>query len=335
MQLSKYKILFAIVLIVLTLQYSHAQTQEATKTEKSIAVHNFTATNVSSLTVRQVTGTVEKTLFANKSFVLKEINPADLVIKNLQVKMQKLKECQTVDCATELGSLLAVDYIITGEIVKDDNLLVNLKVIDVKKKKVILLETLTIKEQSKLTTKTKNFIEEIIEEIKNLEKGNQLDIILSTTVAHVKPLGYLKKRTQTGVAYTFSAKIKGLFLRNIVFGSQIEYINFDGKAGETHHAILMPFSILCGYSFNYANLFITPNVAMGASYNRLYKYLTDSTTEYEEKKNTKPFFKTGLDFDLKINDILFFQINTAYSSIIETDGKLNYLTIGAGLSVLF
>ena len=122
----------------------------AINNKKRVAILSFTANNVQKAFARIVRNNVEITYFKEQKFQLLEQRKIDLVLKT-QRNNQKI--CNKANCAIDLGQLLKVDYVVIGSIDKLNTYTINIKVVNVKEKRIQGVESIEVKKLENLKQK--------------------------------------------------------------------------------------------------------------------------------------------------------------------------------------
>lgn len=335
-KLKKNKILILTLILMLCGHFSTTFAQNKKKTKKSIAVQNLASSSTPPEIGLKISNLIEKTIFKSRNFFLKEPNPSDKVLNSLKRKYQQDKNSNSLNYAVKIGEILSVDYVFIGETIKNgEQLEFNVKIVNVKEKKVLLMDSLKLKDKSEINEEIPEFTDEIISRIKKAETRGQYKYIFSSRVQYLTPTGQLADRVENGVGLLLAGSIENIFFNNFQLGVNLEYLSFNGKSNITHHAILMPFSILTAYSFKLYDFEFIPSLSAGISYNRLYPYRSYSSKEYEEKKNKKPFVKAEGVVNYILNDTFSLQLGYSYGTIFESEGRISYTSLQAGVSAVF
>lgn len=309
-----------------------ANAQENKIRKKRIAILDFTSKSNIKETSILVKHTIESTLFKKKAYTIIEINPDQ---KTIKARKNIMSGCDDEDCAIEIGKKLSADYVVTGNISKIDNYIVNVKIINVKEQKVLLVDSFEIDSLKNTQKITKSFTQEFFDEVNDIEDGSNIKTIFSTGLSYLRPYGFFKKKASTGYAINVAIKFEDILFNNFILGAEGDYIYFNGKKNVTHHTIIVPILLNAGYRFKYFNLSFIPTTAFGFSYNNLYTYNSNSTTDYTKNTNTKPILRINPKFEFKVNDFFRTYVGFSHNTIFESAGNIYFLSYTIGATIRY
>jgi len=107
--------------------------------KKRIAVLPFNTKNVSQVTGEIVRDIIEVELISSRRFTVIEREQMGAILKEQNIKPGA---CDETACAYQYGKALSIDYMVIGKVMKLDNYLVSLRLIDIKNRVVLSADKL-------------------------------------------------------------------------------------------------------------------------------------------------------------------------------------------------
>ena len=221
-----------------------------------------------------------------------------------------------------------------GSVSKLNTYSIQIKVLNVKSKQVIIarsIETDKIGNIRRAAIDLSNNIAKQLEDYGKKEKP----VVFITSFQFVTPFCYLKKKIGSGFGLTFSCRIEDLFFRCFLMGIDIQYLYFNGKSNVTHHAFFVPITLSVGYRFPLWRFSIIPQVCAGASYDTVYYYTIVGSADYSKYSSLQSIAKGGLILEYSLQGYFQIHLNSEYGTIFENDGRIEFVSYGLGVGMLF
>jgi len=298
-----------------------------------VAVMNFAANNISAGTARIVRNFFELELFKNETFNILERNQIDLILKE---RNRQLLQCMDDGCAVAIGKILSADYVIRGSVDKLDGYTINIRVIDVKLKRVIIADSIEADRLGELKISAGEMAERISNSIVRKNRGIDKKFInISANLNYLQPMGYFSDLTTGGFGVLVSSEIGNLFFRNFFLGVNSGYMFFPGKGKELHHASMIPVLAKAGYRFTFGIFYAVPEIMAGISYNVLYYYIDNLEVSISENRAFQPMVLSGIKAGLKISKPLIVETGVRYGNSFEKKGNISFLSFIAGVKFCF
>lgn len=336
-----YKYRFTVVLLfilsfIMTFLSFPLQSKIKKDEKKRIAILNFSANNTFPGIAQIVRNNIEMNLFTTRSFIMLEQSQIEDIVneRNLQIS-----DCADEECAAMFGELLSADYTIIGSVDKLDTFVINVKVVDVKRKRVIIAESREVKDLKEIRGEANDTAERIADRILNLGRRSGLfgKYSLRTNAAflYLIPCGYLRDLTTGGYAISLTGRIENLFISRFLLGLDLGYIRLKGKDNRTHHASMLPFMLYAGYRYRFWQVDLIPVIECGISYNSVYYYMDSKSSSYAEQGKMQPLTKVSFLCEYKYKTDTYLHFGISYWNSFEKAGNISFISLQAGAGLLF
>lgn len=305
--------------------------------KKRVAILEFEANNTTEGVARIVRNTIEMNLFQSGRLDILERSQIDLI---LQERKTQMSACKAESCAAEYGEMLSTDYVIVGSVDVLDKTKVGVKVIDVKTKNVVIVET---RETDKVT-EVRSILKDMSGRIANrLHRGDLADKgwlgnavpAIDARVHYAQPYGYLNDVLGIGYGLSVAGSLEGLFINDFILKVSLSYFHFAGLEGKAHHARFIPVSIGAGYIFRLGPLQLLPAIGVGMSYNSLYCYTDASGTAYTEKTRSQPIVIGDGRVRYFFKEAIFVLGGIEYCNVFEKSGDVTFVSLYGGAGMRF
>jgi TolB-like protein len=328
--LNKKIILLSISSLIFS-QSLFAQTVIEEKPKKRVAVLSFSANNTDESFARIVRNNIELSLFEQKKFEVLEHDQVDFI---LQERKQLLSECADEECGTKLGGILSAQYVIMGSVSRLEKYIIQIKVIDVSRKQLIIVEKTEAANEGDLQKVTIDISAKLAEEIEDIGKKG-IPVIVSTSFHYVMPLSFLKNKVGPGFGVGLAAYTEDIFLKHLLLGLDIQYLYFNSKTDVTHHANILPVALFAGYRLPVWKLSFIPVIYAGMSYTAVFYYTRYSSSNYSSDSAIEPLAKGGFNIVYTLAESFHIKLSSEYGVIFEKGGRIGFLSFGLGAGMRF
>ncbi|HOO71528.1 MAG TPA: CsgG/HfaB family protein [Spirochaetota bacterium] len=307
------------------------QKRKKTAPKKRIAVMNFSANNSGADTARIARNTIELELFKTGLFDILEKEHINLIMAE---RKRQIAECHDRDCAVTIGKLLSAKYVILGSVDKDVSYVIQIKVVDVEKKRIVIADSTEASDIGKIRRAAERISRSISRRMERLDKAGET-VVFSTAFNFLTPVDYLARKVGPGFGFTMTCMVEDLLVPGFQAGGAARFIYFTGKSHESHHAMMVPVNALAGYRFSIGDFSVNPVLGFGGSYNIVYYYRNRDSSDYSAHDAFQPILLFGLDLGYSFTHLFQLQLKPEYAIIFEQDGIVQFFSAGIGFSLFF
>ena len=326
-------LLLMFCIISTTVTQAHAAENGISKKgpRKRLAVLAFTANNTSAGMARIARNAVEMALFKTGLYDILEKEHINLIMDE---RKRQIDECRDSSFAAAIGELLSAEYIVIGSVDRGAFYVIQVKVVDVKKKRIVIVETSRTSDSKKIRRTAERISRTISRRMERLGKKGK-PLVVSAAFNVLTPLGYLAEKVDIGFGFTLNFLAEDIFFKGFQAGVSARFIHYTGKSHEAHHAMMVPINLVLGYRFTIEDFSINPGLGMGGSYSIVYYYRDRTGSDYSGNAAFQPVLLFSLDLTYSFTPILQLQLRPEYAMIFEKDGIIQFLSAGIGLALLF
>ena len=314
----------------------------------TIAVLDFQSNNVDEKFAKIIRNELEYNLFQAKDFRILEREKIDIVIKENKIKgIEKNKQ----DILISIGKTLSAEYILAGEIKKEENILINLRIINVIDGTVLYFYPEKLNDISKIKNFSSSISDTIISDLryfitygktKSLEKIDDVPSLrlkkvneklfskkINVTIypEFIYPLGKFSHIVQYGYGVGICGGIDNLLNNNVEVGIDSGIIKLNHKNNNSNYFIGIPLLLNIEYSYIFFNNYnITPALKAGTVY-FFYHDNNKADTKTYNQNAIEAMSIACISLGREVTYDSSVSISTGYGIIIEKENILNFITL--------
>lgn len=332
---SYYKLLF-ITAVISIIPFSSLNARSVKPVKKRIAVLRVSARGDLSSTGRIMRNSLEYRLFKTGYYDILERDQVDVILKE---KKQRKISCSDKECAAEIGSLIAANYVIISTLNRSGNYIINVRVVNVSQNTIVVNIAKSMSSLKNIRDFSEKLADELHGKLLDIDKGIQVphtgSIIFSSDFSYLEPGEGLKDILETGYGITLLGGIKNTPVNNLFLGLSLNALYFRGKSGTTHHAILLPVFFETAYEFDLSHVSLLLFGSGGGSYNSNSYYRYTGDTDYYTVSSWQFMTRLGAGMSLTLKRYLIISVKAAFWQIYEKSSTSSFASLSAGIGLRF
>ncbi len=263
--MERYKIIFIFTVTFLIMSiYSVLRAEEKLR----IVVLNFDAKNTYTGYGELVREKLEASLYKTDQFDILERNEMQIILKEQGLQMSG---CVEDSCFVELGKILSADIAAYGSIIKLKKYNITLKIVDVKKSRILFIDTSTAGSEEEIQTEVETLANKMAFKLtgRQIKKAGDSSTRQRRSMQKtITPVGYYLRGIVPGIAQTYAGyEVKGpIFLGSFLItgiAAIFTYNNFKEKK-ESYNELLKGETKEI-YDKKYDDYKVASNIAIGTS----------------------------------------------------------------------
>ena len=294
-----------------------------------MAVLDFSPHNIHASYAIAARERIEYILFKSGLFNVLERKHIELLTREYQI-VTGMTESDAD--AIKIGKTLSSDYIITGEIIKSDQLVISIRITEVQSGKIIHADSETLADDTEVIRAAERLGNGIVSffKEKNIVKEQAAKLRLSLNGGYLRPVNDLKDIVKDGFAAETFFGLEDMLLRSLTMGIHMGYMQFRGT-GSIDYAAITPimFETCYAISLPFTNkVFAEPLIAGGISYVILKK-------NGKTSGSPEPLISAGCNIQYRATREVMVTAGFRHLSLIERNGLIHYCSFTAGIGYIF
>lgn len=329
------RLLWSSAVLLFSILLSTSARSDTGSVAKRVAVLNFTANNTSEGISRIVRNQVEINLFKTQYFDILERNQIDLLLKERE---KQAAECNDENCAVKIGKILSAHFVIIGSVDKLESFVITIKVVSVKERSVILVDSQEVDSLGNIRGTTTVITRRVADKLRVNMSGEKKSffppLAFSLRLSYLWPTGYLKDLAYPGYGVSMRGGFEDIFLKDVQIGIDLGYFSFRGRDA-VDRATMIPVVLIVGYRFAAGRFFAIPEFSSGVSYNTISYDAGNRKSGERKESRMQPLVRGGLVLGGFLGGSLSGVIGAEYGSIFEREGRISFVSIITGVSASF
>lgn len=310
---------------------------------KSIAVLEFGVQGLPAGIQKITQDIIEGTILNSNYFRIFLTNEIRVMLKKKKLQLTRNRKKN----AFKIGKKIQVDYLVVGMVEKKEKIKISMWLLDIKKKQILVSDDISLVSLRNFHAISGKLSERFLEKIlifldykkENLfNQAKSLQIFFKSS--YLGPRDDFKSMSSFGWGITPSLLFHHAFFKNIIFGFEPGYLNFQGNYPSMAKITISQALLSIGYRAIFLNrLQVISSVYLGAGLVRIMRSLDEFAPYDLPQETSNSAWESVGKWDclaiFSISRNLRVLLGVGYQRIFEKNGAISFWVISAGAGSYF